>query len=84
MRPNAVSLVLWKQPLSPRLFIKASTAKLTLEQWRQQTAEAEAALEALISAIRHEFRLPEFPIRLRVDPSLAADAEETGARTAFA
>ena len=64
--------------------LSASSAKLTLEQWRQQRAEAEAGLEALISAIRREFRLPEFPIRLRLDPSVAADAEEAGGRTASA
>jgi hypothetical protein len=67
-----------------RLFVEASAARLTLEQWRQQRAEAEAALEALISAIRHEFGLPEFPIRLRLDSGFAADAEEPEARTASA
>jgi hypothetical protein len=52
------------------LFLEARTAKLTWEEWRYRRAEPEAALEALISAIRREFRLPKFPIQLRLDSAL--------------
>ena len=51
------------------LFLGARSAQLTWEEWRSRRAELEAALEALISAIRREFRLPEFPIQLRLDPA---------------
>ena len=56
------------------LFLEARSAQLTWEEWRSRRAEPEAALEALISAIRREFRLPEFPIQLRLDPALTEGA----------
>ena len=54
------------------LFLIAKNARLTWEEWRSRRAEPEAALEALISAVRREFRLPEFPIQLRLDGGLQA------------
>jgi hypothetical protein len=54
------------------LFLEARSAKLTWEEWRIQRAEPEAALEGLISAVRREFHLPEFPIQLRLDGALTA------------
>jgi hypothetical protein len=62
-----------------RLFLEARSTKLTWSEWRYRRAEAEAALEGPISAIRREFRLPEFPIRLRLDPALTSGAENSRA-----
>jgi hypothetical protein len=60
------------------LFLEARSARLTWEEWRDRRAEAEAALEEVISAIRRDFRLPEFPIQLRLDPALSAGALDPG------
>jgi len=54
-----------------QLFLQARNTKLTWEEWRLLRAEAETALEAFVTAVRQEFRLPAFPIRLRLDLSLS-------------
>jgi hypothetical protein len=56
------------------LFLQARSAQLTWEEGRSRRAAPEAGLEALISTIRREFRLPEFPIQLRLDPGLTEGA----------
>jgi hypothetical protein len=63
------------------LFLESRSAQLTWEEWRYRRAGPEAALEALISAIRREFRLPEFPIQLRLDPALTEGAVDSATQS---
>lgn len=56
------------------LFLEARSAQLTWEEWRRRRAEPEVALEALISAIRRELRLPDYPVQLRLDVAMRASA----------
>lgn len=63
------------------LFLDARRAQLTWEEWRYRRAGPEAALEALISAVRREFHLPAFPIQLRLDPAFTEGALDSATQS---
>jgi hypothetical protein len=47
------------------LFLSARDKQFTWDEWRVRRVVAEQALEQFILAIRREFALPEFPVKLR-------------------
>ena len=47
------------------LFLSARARQFTWDEWRLRREVAEQALEQFILAIRREFALPDFPVKLR-------------------